>query len=204
MRIPREFIIPKGAIKITPKDINAEIYVHETNGKLYAIGFSGKSQKPDFNGRFGTAEFRERYIKEYIDKMREIEKRRTDRKAERASFYAPDHVKVGDLFVHSWGYDQTNTEYFQVVSVGAKTVKVRQIASETVEGSQGFMSESRRPIPDKFLDKTCNFTGGRGYEVEGPLTARVYMYGTEPHLTCEHGSCSRISADSSHYRSWYA
>ena len=37
-------------------------------------------------------------------------------------------VKVGDLFYSSWGYDQTNIDFFQVVAlVGASSVRVREV-----------------------------------------------------------------------------
>ncbi|HCN5512602.1 TPA: hypothetical protein N6023_004603 [Escherichia coli] len=36
-----------------------------------------------------------------------------------------DTVSVGDIFVSSWGYEQTNVTFYQVLSVhGKKTVTV--------------------------------------------------------------------------------
>lgn len=46
-------------------------------------------------------------------------------------------VKVGDLFHASWGYDQTNNDFFQVVAlVGETSVRVREVnpVCEQVEG----------------------------------------------------------------------
>lgn len=38
-------------------------------------------------------------------------------------------VKVGDLFHASWGYDQTNNDFFQVVElVGEQSVRVREVS----------------------------------------------------------------------------
>lgn len=54
-------------------------------------------------------------------------------------------VKVGDIFSASWGYEQTNNDFFQVISlVGEKSVRVREvnppiISREAVSG----MSEDR-------------------------------------------------------------
>ena len=37
-------------------------------------------------------------------------------------------VKVGDLFCSSWGYEQTNNDFFQVIElVGASSVRVREV-----------------------------------------------------------------------------
>lgn len=54
-------------------------------------------------------------------------------KAEAVNKYG---VKVGDLFWSSWGYDQTNTDFFQVIAlVGSSSVRVRQVCppSERVD-----------------------------------------------------------------------
>ena len=36
-------------------------------------------------------------------------------------------VKVGDIYVSQWGYDQTNVDYYQVMQVKAKTAVLAQI-----------------------------------------------------------------------------
>ena len=36
-------------------------------------------------------------------------------------------VEVGQIYYYSWGYDQTNIDYFQVVYIKGQTVKFRQI-----------------------------------------------------------------------------
>jgi hypothetical protein len=42
-------------------------------------------------------------------------------------------VKVGDLFSASWGYEQTNVDFFQVVSlVGDSSVRVREVVPEMI------------------------------------------------------------------------
>ena len=43
-------------------------------------------------------------------------------------------VKVGDIFVSSWGYDQTNVDFFQVVALcGQSSVRVREVNPPLVE-----------------------------------------------------------------------
>lgn len=52
-----------------------------------------------------------------------------------------DTVSVGDVFVSSWGYEQTNVTFYQVLSVhGKKTVTVREIRanSEYTDSMVGF------------------------------------------------------------------
>lgn len=42
-------------------------------------------------------------------------------------------VAVGDFFVASWGYDQTNIDFFKVVGLTAKGVKVQPWTSAMVD-----------------------------------------------------------------------
>lgn len=42
-------------------------------------------------------------------------------------------VKVGDIFVSSWGYEQTNVDFYQVIAlVGKHSVRVREVAPEII------------------------------------------------------------------------
>lgn len=54
-------------------------------------------------------------------------------------------VKVGDLFEASWGYDQTNVDFFQVIKlVGEKSVRVRAVDPPMIdEKGIGPMSADR-------------------------------------------------------------
>lgn len=46
------------------------------------------------------------------------------------------NIKVGDLFYTSWGWEQTNVNFFQVVElVGKSSVRVREVCPEMIEES---------------------------------------------------------------------
>lgn len=52
-------------------------------------------------------------------------------KAEKVNKYG---VKVGDLFYASWGWEQTNVDFFQVVAlVGESSVRVREVYPRMIE-----------------------------------------------------------------------
>ena len=43
-------------------------------------------------------------------------------------------VKVGDIFSSSWGYDQTNVDFFQVIAlVGESSVRVREVYPSMID-----------------------------------------------------------------------
>lgn len=79
---------------------------------------------------------------ECAEKIREEEPKAVKKLAEKANRFG---VKVGDIFSASWGYEQTNNDFFQVVAlVGESSVRVREvnppmIKSDAVSG----MSEDR-------------------------------------------------------------
>ena len=59
-------------------------------------------------------------------------------------------VKVGDLFYASWGYEQTNVDFFQVIAlVGECSVRVREVYPQMVE---------ERPTGPMAADRTYQHT----------------------------------------------
>ena len=63
--------------------------------------------------------------KEVTAKIAENQKPKQRQKAEKKNVYG---VEVGDIFSASWGYEQTNNNFFQVVAlIGEKSVRVREV-----------------------------------------------------------------------------
>ncbi len=117
----------------------------------------------------------------------------------------PEPVKVGDLFSMSWGYDQTNVNYFQVTRVTAKGCYVREIGAKSVPGTQGFMSETVRPVKDNFLAKS-QWCGG--YGSNNPETLRRLKFSTYSKswgFSFESRYfASQVKGEGDQYNSWYA
>lgn len=60
-------------------------------------------------------------------------------------------VKVGDIFSASWGYEQTNNDFFQVIAlVGEKSVRVREVNPPII---------SRDPVSGMSEDRVYKLTG---------------------------------------------
>jgi len=152
----RDFYYPNGARKVADKNSDAVVYLSETNfaGKpgFYAVGFAGKRKKPDFNYRYRDEAKREEAVKRYFEgRQKTIDyknKIRDERKA------AKRGLDVGDVLYASWGYDQTNIDYYQVTGLIGKTmVEVRPIAGAHVETPDAHWMTGRC-TPD-----VGNFTG---------------------------------------------
>lgn len=61
-------------------------------------------------------------------------------------------VKVGDVFVATWGYEQTNADFFQVVKVNGsgKSVVVRHIRHRVADPRSQSMTSTAVPIKGEF------------------------------------------------------
>lgn len=166
---PREFYIPAGAMKVADKHSDAVAYLSTNRaGRPRATVFFGKQAKPigDFN--FKDEARREKYVTFQFEARRERQKRTAARHAERKA-WVPTY-KVGDIFRTCWGYDQTNVEFFEIVSMTGKFCVVREIAQE-VEAT-GSMQGRCGPVPGEFVGKPMRrMMQQRGIKIDQVRTA---------------------------------
>lgn len=59
--------------------------------------------------------------------------------------------KVGQIFYNSWGYDQTNIDFFQIIEVKSKSVVMQAIGGERTYDQQD--SGKVMPVADSFEGK---------------------------------------------------
>ena len=127
----------------------------------------------------------------------------------RAKFQNP--YKVGDILHHSWGYDQTNCDFYQVVEVNKASVILRKIGDQTVPGSEGFMCESLIPKKGAFIEKGTQALSklDRDISPENPtITKRVSCYMIDDgslryYIPVPYGWCD-LWEGKPEYSSWYA
>lgn len=127
--------IPNGAAKVASKVSSAVAYLYARAGASYALGYYGKSDKTAFNYRFGNEQRRSAYVAEWLQKMDAVQASNEKRQAEKKSALSKpqEFLKVGDVLQASWGYDQTNVDYYEVVQLfGKRGVLIREIGAESV------------------------------------------------------------------------
>jgi len=119
--------------------------------------------KVEFCYRFPNAERMYDYVKGFIAGRKEAAALKEERKVARAAARkeAVENVKVGDIYVAIWGWEQTNVDAYQVVGKKGATVTLREIGLETIEGTEGHMSDVVRPVKDWFIGEafTKRITG---------------------------------------------
>jgi len=104
-----------------------------------------------------------------------------------------DGADVGDILVCSWGWEQTNVDYYKVVRRTKASAWIVPIGQRMVPGSEGFMSESVLPDPDKVLGHEYEEVSESGASrcancyrkprEHGPQIHRVRHYNGEAVLT---------------------
>jgi len=102
---------------------------------------------------------------------------------------------VGDIFHWSWGWGQTNCDFFQAIAVSKGTVTLRKIASQThSHGDGSSMSDMRVAVKDSFVTD------------EEPFVKRPQCHGGEKsswYIPMKHGYCD-LWDGRPEYCSWYA
>jgi len=126
--------------------------------KLIAACYLGKSSRFAFNFRFRNIEHLEKYVSEMLSKydthFKERAEKRQTLKDLNATFEVKRYFEVGDIVQNTWGYEQTNQEFYQVIRIrGRKQIVVREIAQKSTY-HEGFSSMSCHVMPakDDFLN----------------------------------------------------
>lgn len=142
--------------------------------------------------RFETVERMVEFIEtNYNNRVANIasdKKRKEERKVQRK--LQESDVQVGDIFVNSWGYEQTNVDFYQVVARSGVTVTLREIGYDRLE-TTSWASEYVRPVKDAFIKDAQEF--------KKRLNGKYIKMNS-------FSSASKVEdpATSKHYRSWYA
>lgn len=111
----------------------------------------------------------------------------------------PVSVKVGDLFNMSWGYDQTNNNFFEVVRTTPKGVYVREISGRSV-GGEGFMCDRVAAVKGSFLTHSM-WCGNSNV----PTLFRIKYHNEKPYFMVNGRYMASLTTETeSHYNSWYA
>lgn len=173
----REQFIPK-TYSLIARDERFGFEVHGIidsgpGARTVAVAFGGKRNKPDWHFRFKD----ETRLRAKIEETLRGYMQSADLKAEwKAKRNAPHDVKVGDVFRCSWGYDQTNIDFYECTAVIGAMIEIRAIAQDSMET----MSMQGECVPMRGA-----FTGE-------PMRKRVSMAGGEPSV--------RIASYASAYR----
>lgn len=123
--------------------------------------YVGKSNKPLFHYKFSSIERLLSYIKTRANNI-EIHKKLQNEKRQKAKdlqkdFNVKDVIPLGAIINNSWGYEQTNQYFYQVIGYSGRT---RIIIKEVAQNRQytGHMSGCTIPEKNNFIVDGDEFT----------------------------------------------
>jgi|SRR5882672_3504882 len=104
---------------------------------------------------FQTEEKRVKWVAEKVANIKGWiaidESRKTAKKEARANM--KHGFEVGQIFYDSWGYDQTNIDFFKIIEVKERSVVIQEIGASPVPGTYGHDSQNVKPNPDSVFGK---------------------------------------------------
>lgn len=138
---------PAGFAAVHLKDGESVVYYGERHGAFVAYAYRGKAINTNDRYSFPTEAARARYVERFVASVASTNAHRAKRREERKA--AAHTLKVGDILSSSWGYEQTNVDYYQVTRATDKSVWVRKVAGQREHTQQ--LAGNTVPVPDRFI-----------------------------------------------------
>jgi len=127
---------------------NKSVIVRETDDlKYWGEISSPRMSRPRLYNFGKNRDFAIRHMTEKADNLKYYKNQILERRQKIKNMKNP--YKKGDILYSSWGYDQTNVNFFQVIKTKPKSVVLRSISGDYTE--TGFMSGQTKPKKNVFV-----------------------------------------------------
>lgn len=177
-------------------DINEELLT----AKATKIKSKARFPKPEFWYRYRTKERMIESIQEFINRKEEILNYQNERKQKisQARENMSHGYKAGEIYYDSWGYDQTNIDFYKVLEAGKKSITMIKIGSKYAENQPSGnspMSAYVVPNPECLI----------GEPFKKVVQVRYWNDQISYGLSSNHGCFSKYTnGENGIYESWYA
>jgi len=139
-----------------------------------------------FNYRFRSLERMNEFLEEYISRNEKaaMEREAIKNQKKLASEKFEHQFKIGDILYESWGYEQTNVKYFQIVGFKGKSAILRQIVKNYVKDTS-WASAMVEPLKDQFISEpfmkrisaNVSYNGSISYNIKmGDVIGWLYLH----------------------------
>lgn len=166
---------PSNGQRVASKSGNWEawLYISRGTGKQCMVIYRGKSAKPWHRYSFPNRSAALKSLANYAAQAERIAQTAATRTKERRAELAKPHtLAVGDVLESSWGYDQTNIDYYQITQIiGKRTVEVREIGCQSQD--TGWLTGNSVPAPGQFTGPPMR----KQVDIHGGVNVRNAAYG---------------------------
>jgi hypothetical protein len=181
--------IPKNATPIEEPGLGV-VYVYPCAGKFGVIGYQGDAGKPSFHYSYKRESDMDAMIAKFFQGIRDHKARVTQYREDRKK---PHTFKVGDIVTNSWGYDQTNVDWYRVTKTTAHFVWLKPVCA-TLEPAPGYSPMAG----EEYLSLDENLK-----PIDAENGKETKHAATGDSCTMRHGSGSKYIGGAK-YSSWYA
>ena len=187
MKLTRDFSIDKKLNKVAEM-LDHIVYYGKQGNFFVAQGFGGKRSKPDFYYLYKTEEGMLKKVISYLELAKSRKKSKEEQKQKRADDRKKlmEEIKPGSILYATWGYEQTNVDFYKVLEVKGTKVTLIELSHKSVEGSEYSHGMA------------CNVVAGSPLDKE-PVTLTIGSYGVKV--------CSSVTLrpwdGKQVYKSWY-
>jgi hypothetical protein len=106
--------------------------------RFYFCGFAARQKQPVACRNFPTISERDAYAEGWCNERLTASNEMNAFKAERKQLHT---LKAGDILYTSWGYEQTNVEFYEVMAVRGSVVDLQELQKDKGESSHGMQGE---------------------------------------------------------------
>jgi hypothetical protein len=155
-------------------------------------------KKPEFYYRFKNYENMIQYLESFVLNLEKIQERKENAKnmKKKASSEFNHEFFVGQILYESWGYEQTNIKYYQIIGFKGKSAILQRIQKKIVQETS-WASAMVEPCRNEFIYQPFvkRIVPSVGYS--GSISYHITMGGCV-------GSLFVHKEGSQNYCSWYA
>jgi len=139
---------------VTFIDETLKIKVCSKEVQFCSIGIVGN--KILFNYKFVSKQQMDKFHSEWIEKIKKEQSEKLKAKEfnqlkQKELDLEKENIKIGDVIVSTWGYDQTNVDMYQICEIKSKRILLKKIATKKVKNTEGFMCCDVIPDINNFL-----------------------------------------------------
>tara|TARA_R110002153_G_scaffold116423_1_gene260091 strand:- start:30 stop:644 length:615 start_codon:yes stop_codon:yes gene_type:complete len=139
--IPKDYILYS-----TATTVDLDFYWNNNDEKPSAVCFGKKGFKSKWHYRFKNfGQFESTLndtIKNHLEHKKNVEERREKR-------FAPHSLKVNDILYCSWGYDQTNIDFYKITQlIGKNKIEVIKLKNKISYSSEASQSDYVLPTDE--------------------------------------------------------
>jgi len=174
-----------------------EVNPEQLTAKAMKIKSKARFPKPEFNFRYRSLEQMQNHLELFIAAKENNQRRKEELKEKKKEalkeFNHP--FKMGQILYESWGYEQTNLKYYQIMAVKGRSAVLRPIAKKEV-ASTSWASGMYEPMENEFIGSPIvkRISVSVGYN--GAISYNINMGESIGWLHQYNGSAN--------YCSWYA